>query len=182
MQGRGRSSVPHRARAHLPWSAHAGDRNQTHYDRNQTHLPWSAHARSEAPPLAIRLIAIAIRLITIAIRLIYLGLPTQDPKLLLSQTALHLVHLPIVLGDALLLLKGHGRSIRGNQRQSESNQRAIRDQSEAIDETHLERVDRVELALEIREVAPRLHVHRVLDGELTLEALVLVHEGWAHRL
>ena len=33
---------------------------------------------------AIRLITNAIRLITNAIRLIYLGLPTQDPELLLS--------------------------------------------------------------------------------------------------
>jgi hypothetical protein len=80
MQGRGRSSVPHRARALI----YLGLPTQEIAIRLITIAIRLITITIRLITIAIRLITIAIRLITIAIRLIYLGLPTQDPKLLLS--------------------------------------------------------------------------------------------------
>ena len=44
------------------------------------------------------------------------------------------------------------------------------------------RIDRIKLTLEVRHVTPRLDIHRIMRGELDLQALVLVHKRRPDRL
>ena len=108
-------------------------------------------------------------------------LPPEDLELLLAETALHELQLPIVLHHPLLLAcSGPRLRLR----------LGLRLELGLLTSYHLPlttnyllllaRVDAVELGLEVGHVAPALQVARVLHVEVRLEPLILVHEGGPH--